>query len=387
VHPLQSMSPLTERSVNTIVTVVSSFYRYHLQRGTSLSNPIVSEQLPDRFSGFRRFIIHTSRGKATRRTIKLKEPRRRVKTVKDVDFEAFLETTDNLQFRFILLLMREGGLRVGEILGLLIQDLEFHRNGVWVRRRNGLENGALAKRMVEGEERFVDLSPEFMALLDQLLLHHTFDTDHLFVVLKKEARDKWGNSTYGHPLDREAVKALFRHYSHKTGMRLDECSQLTLADIEFGERSGRVTIRSGKGNKARTVPLNASARVALTEYLAHRFGGQPTVKAVAAARPPSHARFAPLWRSQKGGTLTTSAMRQMLDAVVRDAAARSLVPADTCAHTLRHTFARNYLAENPGDIVGLATLLGHTSLDTTRIYSQPTIEHLARRIEQLSQNA
>ena len=45
----------------------------------------------------------------------------------------------------------------------------------------------------------------------------------------------------------------------QTGMRLDECSQLTLADIEFGERSGRATIRSGKGNKARTVPLNASA--------------------------------------------------------------------------------------------------------------------------------
>ena len=220
VHPLQGTSPLTERSVNTIVTVVSSFYRYHLQRGTSLSNPIVSEQLPDRFSGFRRFLIHTSRGKATRRTIKLKEPRRRVKTVRDVDFETFLDTTDNLQFRCILLLMREGGLRVGEVLGLLIQDLEFHRNGVWVRRRNGLENGALAKRMVEGEERFVDLSPELMALLDQLLLHHTFDTDHLFVVLKKEARDKWGNSTYGHPLDREAVKALFRHYSHKSGIPL-----------------------------------------------------------------------------------------------------------------------------------------------------------------------
>ncbi len=69
----------------------------------------------------------------------------------------------------------------------------------------------------------------------------------------------------------------------QTGMRLDECSQLTLADIEFGERSGRVTIRSGKGNKARTVPLNASARTALAEYLAPRFGSEPTVKAVAAA--------------------------------------------------------------------------------------------------------
>ncbi len=174
-----------------------------------------------------------------------------------------------------------------------------------------------------------------------------------------------------------------------TGMRLDECSQLTLADIEFGERSGRVTIRSGKGNKARMVPLNASARTALAEYLAPRFGCEPTVKAVAAAWPrlPSQARSTPLWRSQKGGTLTTSAMRQMLDIVVRYAAARGLVPASTSAHALRHTFARNYLSENPGDVVGLAALLGHTSLDTTRLYSQPTLEQLTTRVESLNQNA
>ena len=83
--------------------------------------------------------------------------------------------------------------------------------------------------------------------------------------------------------------------------------------------------------------------------------------------------------------LTTSAMRQMIDELVRDAAARALVPVRTSAHILRHTFARNYLTEHPGDIVGLASLLGHTSLDTTRIYSQPTIEQLSARIEQLSQ--
>ena len=46
----------------------------------------------------------------------------------------------------------------------------------------------------------------------------------------------------------------------------------------------------------------------------------------------------------------------MIDGVVRTAAARGLLPPKTCAHTLRHTFARNYLEEYPGDVVGLATL-------------------------------
>jgi len=36
----------------------------------------------------------------------------------------------------------------------------------------------------------------------------------------------------------------------QTGIRLDECSQLTLDDIEFGERSGRLTIRQGQGQQS-----------------------------------------------------------------------------------------------------------------------------------------
>ncbi len=38
----------------------------------------------------------------------------------------------------------------------------------------------------------------------------------------------------------------------QTGLQLDECSQLMLSDISVGERSGRVIVRSGKGNKARS---------------------------------------------------------------------------------------------------------------------------------------
>src|SRR5260370_666621 len=217
---VHSTSPLSERSVNTIVTAVSSFYRYHIQRGETLQNPIVYEQISNRFSGFKPFLIHTSRGKTTKRVVKLKEPKKHVKTIKDADFEIFLAAIDNLQFRCIVLLMREGGLRVGEALGLFIQDLEFHRNGVWIRRRSGLANGELAKALAEGEERFIDLWPALMALLDRLLLQHHFDTDHLFVVLKRNAKDKWGSSTYGQPLDREAVKGLFRYYSQKSHIPL-----------------------------------------------------------------------------------------------------------------------------------------------------------------------
>ena len=64
---LHTTSPLSEKSVNTIVTAVSSFYRYQIQRGETLTNPVLYEQISNRFSGFKPFLIHTSRGKTVRR--------------------------------------------------------------------------------------------------------------------------------------------------------------------------------------------------------------------------------------------------------------------------------------------------------------------------------
>ena len=174
----------------------------------------------------------------------------------------------------------------------------------------------------------------------------------------------------------------------QTGIRLSECSALTFEDLTFGERSGLLRVRAGKGNKARTVPLNASAREALAMYVAPRLGiEKPSLKAVAKGWPKlkSPQAHEPIFLSQKGGVLTTSAMGQMIAGIVE--AAGGLVPEETSAHTLRHTFARSYLAQYPGDVVGLATLLGHSSLDTTRLYSEPSVEQLSTRVEQLNINA
>src|SRR6266699_183502 len=174
----------------------------------------------------------------------------------------------------------------------------------------------------------------------------------------------------------------------QTGIRLSECAALTFEDIAFGERSSLLRVRAGKGNKARSVPVNASAREAISVYVAPRLGlEKPSVKTVAARwpRPKSSEAHEPIFLSQKGGALTTSAMGQMIADLVKVAGA--LVPEETSAHTLRHTFARSYLAQYPGDVVGLAALLGHSSLDTTRLYSQPEVSQLATRVEQLNLNA
>ena len=175
----------------------------------------------------------------------------------------------------------------------------------------------------------------------------------------------------------------------QTGMRIGECATLHWSDMTFSEKQGKVLIRAGKGNKARTVPLNASARQALATYVAPILQVNPTLKALAAAwqQGPRLALQTPFWQSQKGGPLSVSGIGRIITGLVHAAAARHLVPVTTTAHTLRHTFATRYLAAHPGDLVGVATLLGHSSLNTTRIYVQPTAETLAERVERLDLNA
>lgn len=54
------------------------------------------------------------------------------------------------------------------------------------------------------------------------------------------------------------------------------------------------------------------------------------------------------------------------------------------AHSFRHLFAKLYLAEHPGDISGLADILGHSQLETTRIYTRTTSEEKRKQIEQIN---
>ncbi len=175
----------------------------------------------------------------------------------------------------------------------------------------------------------------------------------------------------------------------QTGIRIGECAALQWGDIQLSERQGLLTVRAGKGNKTRIVPLNATVRQALVEYVASSWEVEATIKEVNSVWPTSSSTQGDtfVWSSQKNVQLSLSAMQRMIDGLVRDCAARNLVPSATSAHTLRHTFARYYLAANPGDLAGLASLLGHNSLNTTRIYIQPTFSDLAVRTERLDLNA
>ena len=86
----------------------------------------------------------------------------------------------------------------------------------------------------------------------------------------------------------------------------------------------------------------------------------------------------PLWTGERGSLRDRGSVLYMLKKYAFQAGLdESLI---TC-HILRHTFATRYLKSCPGDLRGLAAILGHSNLNTVLIYTAPSVEDLASRME------
>lgn len=151
----------------------------------------------------------------------------------------------------------------------------------------------------------------------------------------------------------------------QAGLRISEVVKLQYRDIQVKERSGMVRISDGKGLKEREVPLNATARRALLTYFKSRDKDK--------LKPKS-----PIFISTQEGCPTVRTVQLMVSNLARRAKVERM---KVSPHTLRHTFASNYLKANPGNLVELAALLGHESLNTTAIYTKASKEKLQQGVE------
>lgn len=146
------------------------------------------------------------------------------------------------------------------------------------------------------------------------------------------------------------------------GLRVGELADLELADLDLSERSGSLRVRNGKGSKERLVPIPAEARKAVERYLS--------------MRPPVDSKR--LFIGKGDQPLGTDGVRYL---VKKYGLAAGL---DLHPHQLRHTFASEYMNSTENDLVGLAQLLGHESIQTTSRYTQRSLDRLSSSMARMT---
>ena len=157
---------------------------------------------------------------------------------------------------------------------------------------------------------------------------------------------------------------------YATGLRV---SELVALPLSAARRDARMIVVRGKGNKERLVPLNEASRQAMADYLAamealktekqeERRQLEMAVSLLRRKRPSDAAAFCPRPEGARGGS--------------------GLAPRLVSPHVLRHAFA-SHLLHNGADLRIVQTLLGHTDISTTQIYTHVVEERLKSLVRDL----
>ena len=157
---------------------------------------------------------------------------------------------------------------------------------------------------------------------------------------------------------------------YATGLRV---SELVTLPLSASRREARMIVVRGKGNKERLVPLNEASRRAMAEYLAAMEALKQTKSRNAASSKWLFPSFG------ESGHLTRQHFARDLKEL---AASAGLAPRLVSPHVLRHAFA-SHLLHNGADLRIVQTLLGHTDISTTQIYTHVVEERLKSLVRDL----
>ena len=163
--------------------------------------------------------------------------------------------------------------------------------------------------------------------------------------------------------DKAILELLF-----STGLRVSELTNLKIENINFKKNLGKGEVSEfsvrGKGKKVRIVFLSDNAKKWLTQYLKLRKDINPYLFI-------SHGII------KNGNNETSGLTPRTIQRIVQKYAKIAGITKQVTPHTLRHSYATDLLI-NGADIRSVQSMLGHSSIMTTQVYTHITDQQLRK---------
>lgn len=209
-----SSKSLSISTIKRILAAISSFYAWFefSSYTPNTANPqiiVLDSRAYSSPKGSLSFAMRQS--KIQTRYLKIKQPKHLPRPVSDDDFNLLLNSVKTWRDRAILFLGLQGGMRIGEILGLCFEDINFRKKEIVVRFRSNNPNESRVKCM---KERIIFIEePEALSCLNNYILNErpTSYSQHIFLAAKGKSR--------GEALTYQGIYTVFDYYCNKLGLK------------------------------------------------------------------------------------------------------------------------------------------------------------------------
>ena len=208
-HSTKAQQPRSDSTINVVLAAVGSFYEYQDRLG--VETEISRSRRFGAKSSYKPFLHHINRTQSLRHAVmRVKTTKRLPKVVSAADVQRLLDACVHLRDRLLLCLLYEGGMRIGQILGLRHADIRSFDGEIEIVPRTNL-NGARAKSRTA---YVVHVSKEAMTLYADYLVYECRETTHDYVFVN------WWGGRIGAPMNYATVIDLFRALGRRTGVRV-----------------------------------------------------------------------------------------------------------------------------------------------------------------------
>lgn len=201
----------TDATIDQMLSAVHSFYDFHMRMKSVPDLPLYHFlRVPSQ--RYKPFLYGIVKSKPVRsRFVKVKREQRHIQTLTHEQVQQLLDACSHLRDRFLVTLLYDTGIRIGQALGLRHEDVQVEEQELWIVPREENANGARAKTR---DSYAVPISAAALELYIQYLIEELGALeseglpDYVFVNLWEGER--------GRPMTYDAARSLFRRLEKKT---------------------------------------------------------------------------------------------------------------------------------------------------------------------------